>query len=330
MDIATYKRYADAGIAALQQWYNPLTGLWESTGWWNAANALGAIVDYSARTNSTAYHNVIGNTFERNKHTTFINNFYDDEGWWALTWINAYDLTGISSYLKMATAIFDDMRTGWDEQFQGGCWWSKERSYKNAIANELFLTVAARLSQRATSDDARQFYLRWLQQAWKWFAQCGLFNEQHLLNDGLDDTGKNNGGETWTYNQGVILGALVEIYHISEDRAFLNMAEAIADATMHTLVDAHGVLREPCEAGDCGGDGPQFKGIFMRNLAHLYETTRNPAYKRFILRNADAIIQHDTTPAYQFGLHWSGPVDGIDAARQSSALDTINAAVALA
>ncbi|RAL63324.1 hypothetical protein DID88_003749 [Monilinia fructigena] len=40
----------------------------------------------------------------------FLNDFYDDEGWWALGWIQAYDVTGNSDYLTMAEDIFADMK----------------------------------------------------------------------------------------------------------------------------------------------------------------------------------------------------------------------------
>jgi hypothetical protein len=82
----------------------------------------------------------------------FLNGYYDDEGWWALTWINAYDLTGNRAYLSQAKDIFADMTGGWDGTCGGGIWWSKARGYKNAIANEIFLQVAVALHERTPAD----------------------------------------------------------------------------------------------------------------------------------------------------------------------------------
>lgn len=325
-----YRAYADAGMTALQQWYNQSSGLWNSTGWWNSANALGALIDYSARTGVSSYKSAISNTFDKNSKKNFINNFYDDEGWWSLTWINAYDLLLDTNYLTMAETIFADMTGGWDNSTcNGGIWWSKDRKYKNAIANELFFTIAIRLHQR-TSDKVGSAgnvsYLDWANRSWTWFLASGMINAAHLVNDGLDGSCKNNGQTTWTYNQGVILGGLVDMYKVSGDAAYLTQAETIADAAITTLVNANGILVEPCEP-NCGNDGPQFKGIFMRNLWYLYDTDNNQSYRDFITRNADSIWLNDRNAANQFGLMWTGPFDKADAARQSSALDALNAAV---
>lgn len=62
----------------------------------------------------------------------FINNYYDDEGWWALAWVKAYDVTGNAQYLDMAESIFADMQGGVNGTCGGGIWWSKDRKYKNA------------------------------------------------------------------------------------------------------------------------------------------------------------------------------------------------------
>jgi len=322
-----YRAYADAGMAALQNWYNSANGLFNTTGWWNSANALGSVIDYSRRTGTTTYTSDIANTFDKNASSNFLNYYYDDEGWWALTWVNAYDLTGDTRYLDMAKTIFQDMTTGWDSTCGGGVWWSKARSYKNAIPNELFLTLAARLHQRTHGDSGSGSYIDWANKEWTWFKNSGMINSSNLINDGLDSSCKNNNGTTWTYNQGVILGGLSDLYKITGNPAYLMQAEAIADAATHTLVNANGILVEPCEAGGCGGDGPQFKGIFMRNLYYLFETSHKVQYLQFILNNVNSIWNNDRNASAQFGLHWAGPFDSADAARQSSAMDAVNAAI---
>ena len=99
-------------------------------------------------------------TFARIYLTNFINpsGYYDDEGWWALAWLKAYDLTNDDKYLNMAVTIFNDMTNGWDRICNGGIYWAKNHAntkgntpYKNAIANELFLAVGAGLYRRLRS-----------------------------------------------------------------------------------------------------------------------------------------------------------------------------------
>ena len=322
---ATAGSEAQAAVAALQQWYNGSNGQFNTTGWWNSANALNAIVDYTARTGDTSYLGDLGNSFAVNASGDFLNGFYDDEGWWALTWINAYDLTGDPRYLSMAKSIFTDMTGGWDNTCGGGIWWNKARTYKNAIANELFLTVAIRLHQRTPGD---QQYLSWANREWTWFQQTGMINPSKLINDGLDfTTCKNNNGTVWSYNQGVILGALTDLYRSTLSPAYLTEAESIANAAMQNLVNAQGILQDPCEPSSCNADETQFKGIFMRNLFYLYRVDHSQAYLRFIQTNADSIWADDRNSQNHFGVVWAGPFDKADASRQSSALDALNAAL---
>ena len=329
-------RHARKGIAALQQSYNPSTGLYRTTGWWNSANALTVLIDYAMVSRSSEYNFLIANTFvaAQNQSPGFLNEFYDDEGWWALAWIDAYDLTANKQYLAMAESIFADMAGGWDQTCSGGIWWNKKRHYKNAIANELFLSVAAHLANRDLVH--RNQYLDWANREWKWFAATGMINPENLVNDGLSippaptsaSACVNNGRTTWTYNQGVLLGGLAELAKLNPDPSLLQAAHKVADAAITRLVDRGGVLHDPCEP-NCGGDGGQFKGIFVRNLVSLYRVSPQPAYKSFIVTNARAIWSHDRGDGAHLGLVWSGPFAVGNAGIQSSALDALVAAAAL-
>ncbi|KAJ3493338.1 hypothetical protein NLG97_g4796 [Lecanicillium saksenae] len=84
--------------------------------------------------------------------SNFINEFYDDEGWWALGLIHAYDYTHKQEYLDSAVRIFNDMQGGGNTNCHGGIYWNKDRKYVNAIANELYLAVAASLANRIPGD----------------------------------------------------------------------------------------------------------------------------------------------------------------------------------
>ncbi|MBS1800106.1 MAG: glycoside hydrolase family 76 protein [Acidobacteria bacterium] len=338
---------AELGVSALQQWYNQATGLYNTTGWWNSANAITAITDSMRVSGSKRYVSMLANTYKqaqvdvpKERRTDakremtgfpgFLNKYYDDEGWWALAWIDAYDLTRDARYLAMAQSIFDDMAGGWDETCGGGIWWSKDRKYKNAIANELFLSVAAHLAMRGRPAE-REKYATWAGREWQWFRGSGMINGDHLINDGLTIDAaagvcSNNKKTVWTYNQGVVLGGLAEWSKSPGHAAVVDDAKKIADAALTHLTDGDGVLHDVCEP-KCGADGIQFKGIFMRNLSALNAVSPEARYSKSFAVNADSIWTRNRTPQNTFGTVWSGPVTAPDAGTQSSAVDALVAAI---
>jgi predicted alpha-1,6-mannanase (GH76 family) len=271
------------------------------------------------------FRSTIANTFERNSQKRYLNEYYDDEGWWALAWAGAYEVTRDTRYLDMAEQIFADMTTGWDDACGGGIWWKKPKEYKNAIANELFLSVAANLAGLTQDADQKAKYLEWAQREWKWFEASGMINSEHLVNDGLDSECRNNHRTTWTYNQGVILGGLSALAKQSGDAKPLEAAQSIAFAAIARLADLDGILHDPCEPGRCGNDAPQFKGVFARNLAVLNAAAPAPGFRAFLRRNAESIWRNRDVDG-RFGVVWSGPSDVKSAATQVSALDALLAA----
>jgi predicted alpha-1,6-mannanase (GH76 family) len=327
-----YRQRAVLGITRLQAWYDPATGLYKTTGWWNSANAITTLANYTKITGDRQYIGVFPNSLSaaQQKSSGFLNDYYDDEGWWALAWIAVYDNTHDPRYLNMAASIFEDMAKGWDTTCSGGIWWNKERKYKNAIANELFLSVAAHLLTREKDKKRQAYYLDWANREWQWFSHTDMINADHLINDGLDMHCANNHKTTWSYNQGVILGGLAEFYTHTHDPSLLSQADSIAAATLTSpvLTDTHGILHDPCEP-NCGGDGTQFKGIFARNLAALYRVSPSSKYKSFLLANADSIWAGMKPPDHGIGVAWVAPYGNIDASTQSSGDDALVAAASV-
>jgi predicted alpha-1,6-mannanase (GH76 family) len=303
--LADYNANDDTAAGVLQTFYNS-SGLWDGTfAGWGDAEALETVENTILRTNGQSYLNVLGTTYSNNAGGGFIDSYYDDEGWWCNAWIRAYDLTGNSTYLTMAKSIYSDITGGWDASVcGGGLWWEKPNNYKSSISNELFLLESVRLHQRTPGDTT---YLNWAISEWNWFQSHGLINGQSLINDGLDSTScANNNGGVYTYNQGVILAGLVDLYKVTVNGAYLAQAEAIANALLNPangFVNASGVLTP-----GGSGDGAEFNGIFARYLFYLYDTDHNPAYYNFLAANAQSIWANDRNSSNQYGYLWTGPV----------------------
>lgn len=320
-------------VDALVRIYDQRSGVWPTTGWWNSANAMTAVIDYMITSGDRRYLWVVNNTYDRKRDALrgdFINNFTDDTGWWALAWIRAFDLTGDQRYLSTARRAVDVMWSYQDDVCGGGLWWTVAREYKNAISSELFVKAAAELSQRLGGGGSA--YLGRAVTVWSWFEGSGLINADLLVNDGLDHaTCRNNHQTTWTYNQGVLLGGLVALEVATGNGKYLDRARELADAsTAAPELHVDGVLTEPCEQFGCDIDGPSFKGIYVRNLGELDRALADHPYRDYLIHQAKTAYDHDRTGDAQYGLHWAGPIGQTNAATQQSAVDLLVAAQPIA
>jgi predicted alpha-1,6-mannanase (GH76 family) len=314
-----------AAAYVLAESYDSGTGLFRGTGWWNSANGISALVNASRELGTKEFDSILENTFvaAQRKNANFLNEYYDDEGWWALAWLDVYELRGGAQYLAMSQSIFGDMTGGWADVCGGGIWWKKKEKYKNSIANELFLSVAVRLAA-ATSGKDRARYLDWAKREKRWFVQSGLINEQGLINDGLDGACRNNHKTTWTYNQGVILTGLSGLSRLTHDTSSMRLANRIAHAVHTQLEDARGILHDPCEP-ECGEDGIQFKGILVRNLAVLDRAAPSAEIAEMLKQNAASIWENARTEKGMFSVNWAGPARDSGTGSLISALDALTA-----
>lgn len=313
---------ARARVAAdvLMNAYDP-DKAWFPSSWWNSAVALQTIGDYVQRTGDRRYLAQLDSTFEKDKGVfpagvlsgdpllgNFTSRAIDDSEWWALTWLQAYDLTGNTKYRDMAVTIANYVDGYWDTSTcGGGVWWNAERTYKNAITNGLWIRLTAELHNRIRGDHV------WLQRsrtAWAWFTGSGMINDDGLVNDGLTDACTNNGQTVWTYNQGLAIGAGLELWRATRDPQILTTVRTLADAAIGPagLVDTNGILAEPCDALDqtCDDNGKQFKGIFMRYWTDLVDTTHDASYAAFLDTQAESLWTNDRDAANRLGTRWSG------------------------
>ena len=293
---------------------------WFPSSWWNSAVALQTIGDYMQRTGDRRYLGQLDNTFEKDKGAfpggvlsgdpllgNFTSRAIDDSEWWGLTWVQAYDLTGNRKYLDMAVTIANYVDGYWDTSTcGGGVWWNAERTYKNAVTNGLWIRLTAELHNRIHGDRA------WLERsrtAWAWFSGSGMINANGLVNDGLTDACTNNGQTVWSYNQGMAIGAGLELWRATRDPQILTSVRKLADAAISAdgLV-ANGILTESCDALDqtCDDNGKQFKGIFMRYWTDLVDTTHDQRYASFLDTQADTLWNDDRDAAGRLGTRWSG------------------------
>jgi len=309
-----------AGMAALMKAYNPGDGE-IGNGWWQAAIALSTLETYQQTTGDRSYSFAISQVFADHESREFVNRFDDDTGWWGLAWLQAYELTGSRQYLLTAEADANFLHRHWDSTCGGGIYWVTRPHdyYKNAITNELFLELAAGLHNVVPAD---QTYLSWAEAEWAWFKGSGMINGSNLVNDGLNADCENNHGTTWTYNQGVILAGLSQLYTATKNPGLLAEAKRIARAAISHLT-VGGVLREPCEGSQCGndvrGDPESFKGVFVQDLKVLAVTARTRQFNKFFRKQAQSIEAHDTSRSGQSGMFWAGPMADDDSYSQASA-----------
>ncbi|CAI6015826.1 glycoside hydrolase family 76 protein [Cohnella sp. JJ-181] len=232
--------------------------------WW-MAHAVDALVDGWHRTNGDSlYGQRLAELFEgiREKNGgAYPNLLYDDMAWMALAWLRAFEATGEAKYRDTALLLWTDIKTGWNDTMGGGIAWHKEQpGYKNAPANGPAAILAARLSRLPGGASE----LKWAQAIYGWLRANLVDPATGFVWDGMNRQGDGGIDKDWrfTYCQGVLIGAAVELYRATGDAAYL----ADASRTARAAFAEWGAAGLPDE-GD--GDGGLFKGILVRYLTEL-------------------------------------------------------------
>lgn len=188
-----------------------------------------------------------------------VNDYFDDMLWLGLALLRLAGAAGEPRYRRDAEALWDHIVThGWNDAYGPSlAWRTRQLDYKNTPANGPFAILSARLG-----GDHR---LEYAQAAFDWLTST-MVGEDGLVADGVNRQGDGGIDRAWrfTYNQGVYVGAAVELYRHTGDPALVRQATRTALTAVEQLSDGT-VFHSDGEGDDAG----LFQGICYRYLGLL-------------------------------------------------------------
>jgi predicted alpha-1,6-mannanase (GH76 family) len=280
--------------------------------YWFSAHALDGVLDGIELSSGTEkLRGIVTDFCNAQDRRGWIAGFFDDECWMTLALLRAHAITGDPAHLARARALYRDIvANAWDATplgpLRAGAWWDRAHTQKATAANAGAALAAARM-HRATGEPAALAFARRVYGNWR---------------DAMTDPAT---GQVWdhvttagqvvrwkfTYNEGLMVGAALELARATGEPSFL------ADARRHaafmvaceTTVTRHGRVLFDGAASACTGDCHQLKGIGFRYLALLWMRDPQSATIGDVLRaSSDSIWEVARNPdTGLFGIDWSSP-----------------------
>jgi len=214
-------------------------------------------------------------------------------------------------YLNQAKVVFADIMKAWDTTccgaHPGGLWWEKPTTNKVTAINAGAVISASRLYE----DTKDSSYLAFATKAYAYWSTYMVDAMSGHVYDGIDNAGAINTAWSFTYNEGLFIGAVVELAQATGDASNMPLAHTVAGYMMSHESETT-ALGSILSDGHCGvGDGEMFKGIGARYLRELYEAdTSHTEYRDFLERSADAAWTLARDPSSgDISCDWAGPYD---------------------
>ena len=353
-------------FALQNNWYpSPIAGLvtyqdWNGfDGFWQDGSVLETLVNFIHYGNHTRYLSVVLSSWrslDELLHAYHPQPSFDDEAWYGLAYSRIYEITRNVTFLNVAFDIFNwTWSLGWDfsNACGGGFWFDGNYQYKSSITNSQLIQLGARLYRLDPKRDPT--ILQKVNMALNFMLVNKLINmKTYLVSEGIDNLGFCNVTDVYnyTYNTGVTIGGLVELFLISKDNNYLDIAHNMALSVIQHLT-INKVLTENCDLqNSCHDnlDAKLFKGIYMRNLRYLMDVsneTMYSIYSKWIQYNVESVINRtmchkslnfcnitfvdgqspNTVVGPVFGTNWRGPFDEGSPIQQTSVLDLLVASL---
>lgn len=219
--------------------------------------------------------------------------YIDDYLWYTLLWLRVHQFHGAADtkYLDEAAATFDLMYEWGSDEVVGDCggifWMYPDNdahgARKNAITTLEATAAAAQLAlaYRKADPSRSQGYAAQARQLWKWVNTSGLLSAAPLVQDNVSAaTGssflccngtsagegsygqaarcavRGSGATTWSYNQGMLLGAATDMHALTGDATYLALAARVLDATAAHMTRPPSAAPAPPSDDDASDDDP--------------------------------------------------------------------------
>ncbi len=236
--------------------------------------ASGARFDGGDRLSAGRLASRLVTTIHLRNFLRYVNSYYDDMAWLALAVLRLDALAekahqpGRRRNARLQRSLSRQFESASTDDMGGGTFWSTTRDFKNTPATAPVALYFARTGKRQRA----QGLLDWLD-ATLFDPTTGLYLDGARIQEGKLVLAE----EVYTYNQGPVLGALLEL----GGDANLARAAALVDS-----VAEHLTVRGPDGAGrlvlrgEGTGDDGLFTGILVRYLAVAAGDVRLPAPTR--------------------------------------------------
>ncbi|KAL8646289.1 MAG: hypothetical protein Q9226_006929 [Calogaya cf. arnoldii] len=279
----------------------------ERDGTWSASLDILAAQDAYERTGDpekkTLINELLNTWLKYNAPPWDWDGWNDDIGWFSLSLIRGYQMTGNQRFLTDAKYGFDyAFGRGWDEKYNGGGIWEENPEYaarnnppkqatKEALANDS-LGKAACIIYQTTLDRA---YLQKAEKIYAWVRK-NLFNPSTgAVYTGIDPSG-HVVTDSAAYNQGTFLDYANLLWTITGNRQYYADAKLALDYG-HAHITTNGIFSNDQAYLNTWADE------FARGAGHFIRDNQLWAeYHPWMLQNAESILKNRRS---DLGLTWN-------------------------
>ena len=190
--------------------------------------------------------------------------YYDDAGWWAVSYLDAYRATGNTRWLwdaGRALAYID--RYGWDP-VNGGMWWDGGHSHKTSEP----LAAAALVAATLYHIQHRAYYLKL---ATKYISWADAYTRNPSQGDLYGRSATD--GTVMDYVEGMMIDAHVQLCEATKQQSWCDQAEQLANASIQQF---------PLMADWA----PETDVVYLRSMLDLYAEDGNPEWYALAYDNA--------------------------------------------